>query len=263
MTAEQLHLLRLDLDVPGLYGLARDHGLVHPGRRGPVLTSDLGYVLHAAFMALFGDHNPDLFTVDPSAPAHAAPRVVRVLAYSEHDLATLRDHAQTYADPAAYHLVDWERAASKPMPSTWREGQRLGFHLRACPTVRMAKAGPHHREGAEVDAFVAATWRAGEGVPVDRETVYRDWLAAALARRGAAKLEHAAVENFHLEPFLRRTQGDERRARPNLRKPDATLSGALTLTDPAAFDALLRRGVGRHRAFGFGMLLLRPERSGC
>ena len=30
------------------------------------------------------------------------------------------------------------------------------------------------------------------------------------------------------------------------------------MTDSEAFSALLRRGVGRHRAFGFGMLLLRP-----
>jgi len=28
--------------------------------------------------------------------------------------------------------------------------------------------------------------------------------------------------------------------------------------DPTGFAALLARGVGRHRAFGFGMLLLRP-----
>ncbi|MBK8265656.1 MAG: type I-E CRISPR-associated protein Cas6/Cse3/CasE [Nannocystis sp.] len=262
MTSQPLHLLRLDLDVPSLYGLARDHGLVHPGRRGPVLTSDLGYVLHAAFMALFGEHHPELFAQDPSASAHDTRRV-RVLAYSEHDLAALREHAQTYADPSAYRLIDWERAASKPMPATWREGQRLGFHVRACPTVRMAKSGPHHREGAEVDAYIAATWRADADVLVDREAVYRDWLAAAFTRNGAAKLEHATLENFHLEPILRRTQGDDRRARPNLRKPDAILSGALTLTDPAGFDALLRRGVGRHRAFGFGMLLLRPERRPC
>lgn len=263
MTADSLHLLRVDLDLPGLYRLADDHRLLAPGKRGQVLTDDLGYVLHAAFMALFGDQRPEVFTPDPSAGAHHAARKLRVLAYTRSDLPSLRERARTYADPVAFSLVDWERAASKPMPTTWREGQRLGFHLRACPTVRMSKSGAHHREGAEVDAFIAATWRAGEGVPVDREAVYRDWLAAALVRAGAAELEHAALEGFHLEPLHRRTQGAERRPRPNLRKPDATLRGALTITAPAAFTALLRRGVGRHRAFGFGMLLLRPERGGC
>jgi CRISPR system Cascade subunit CasE len=36
------------------------------------------------------------------------------------------------------------------------------------------------------------------------------------------------------------------------------LRGELTVADPDAFSALLARGVGRHRAFGYGMLLLRP-----
>jgi CRISPR system Cascade subunit CasE len=44
--------------------------------------------------------------------------------------------------------------------------------------------------------------------------------------------------------------------------PDAVLEGVLEVVDGEAFAALLRRGVGRHRAFGFGMLLLRPPRSG-
>jgi CRISPR system Cascade subunit CasE len=45
-------------------------------------------------------------------------------------------------------------------------------------------------------------------------------------------------------------------------KPDVTLRGRLSITDSAAFADLLRRGVGRHKAFGFGMLLLRPPGPG-
>ena len=36
------------------------------------------------------------------------------------------------------------------------------------------------------------------------------------------------------------------------------MRGILTITDPIAFAELLKRGVGRHRAYGYGMLLLRP-----
>ena len=39
------------------------------------------------------------------------------------------------------------------------------------------------------------------------------------------------------------------------------MSGTLRVTDPAAFAAGLARGIGRHRAFGFGMLLLAPPRN--
>ena len=40
--------------------------------------------------------------------------------------------------------------------------------------------------------------------------------------------------------------------------PDAVMRGNLTVTDSDSFVALLARGIGRHRAYGYGMLLLRP-----
>ncbi|MFG1478963.1 type I-E CRISPR-associated protein Cas6/Cse3/CasE [Xanthobacter sp. V4C-4] len=36
------------------------------------------------------------------------------------------------------------------------------------------------------------------------------------------------------------------------------LVGTLSVRDAEAFGVLLARGVGRHRAFGYGMLLLSP-----
>jgi CRISPR system Cascade subunit CasE len=44
--------------------------------------------------------------------------------------------------------------------------------------------------------------------------------------------------------------------------PDAVVHGTLTITDPVAFAGLLARGVGRHRSYGYGMLLLRPPQRG-
>ena len=35
-----------------------------------------------------------------------------------------------------------------------------------------------------------------------------------------------------------------------------------TVTDPVAFVGLLARGMGRHRSYGYGMLLLRPPQRG-
>jgi CRISPR system Cascade subunit CasE len=36
------------------------------------------------------------------------------------------------------------------------------------------------------------------------------------------------------------------------------MEGTIEILDSAAFVRLLARGVGRHAAFGYGMLLLRP-----
>ena len=41
-------------------------------------------------------------------------------------------------------------------------------------------------------------------------------------------------------------------------RPEVVLGGRFTITDPDTFTALLTRGIGRHRAFGFGMILLKP-----
>ena len=40
--------------------------------------------------------------------------------------------------------------------------------------------------------------------------------------------------------------------------PDAVMRGSITVTEPSGFSDLVARGIGRHRAYGYGMLLLRP-----
>lgn len=254
MTTPPLHLLRLDLDLPRLFALCE--------RKRVPRSDDLGYAIHCGIAAVFGEAAPSLFAVTHGAPdAQRRPgRTLEVLLYSTQPLADLREQADLYADPEAFGIVDWERAADKRMPSAWRAKQRLGFQVRACPTVRVAKAGLHVRAGAEVDAYLAAAWRDPQGPKPEREGVYRDWLRAAVERSEGARVHEVEVDSFELQTLLRRTQGPERRAKTGLRKPAVTFRGVLEVLEPGAFDALLRRGVGRHRAFGFGMLLLRPPR---
>ncbi|MEX1364309.1 MAG: type I-E CRISPR-associated protein Cas6/Cse3/CasE [Nannocystaceae bacterium] len=256
MTDEALHLLRLDLDLPRLFSLCK--------RQRVPLTDDLGHAIHCGLAAAFEGDAPSLFSVvhagSGGSRAPGASRALELLAYSSKPLSELSARAETFADPEAYRVVDWERAADKPMPSTWRQGQRLGFQVRACPTVRLSKAYPHARAGAEVDAFLAAAWKDPEGPKPEREVIYRQWLGAAIDRTGGARLHEAVVDAFELRTLLRRTRGPDRRVAARLRKPDVTFRGVLEVAEPEAFSKLLRRGLGRHRAFGFGMLLLRPHR---
>lgn len=147
----------------------------------------------------------------------------------------------------------------RPFPTQWPQGQVLGFEVRLRPTVRAAKG--------ERDAFLHAVEQAN-GEPLQRETVYVRWLREHLAPREGATREawQGAVElldDVHLAGFqrqqvVRRMQaagGAARRGRV-IDGPDALLKGHLRVRDSAAFAQLLARGVGRHRAFGFGMLLL-------
>jgi len=241
----ELYMLRLRFETPRLYELGRR-------RRLPVRETDVGYLLHCALKELFGADAPAPFAV-----ARTESRHLEVLAYSRRGASELQDHARAFADPGVHGCCDLaalERNV-KRMPEAWPDGARLGFRVRACPVVRMSSEGPHWRKGAEVDAFLARCWKE-EGKAVDRESVYREWMTGELERRGA-RLVDLEMKGFQRQRVVRRDHGAERRSHV-AERPDAMLEGVLDVVSGREFADLLARGVGRHRAFGFGMLLLRP-----
>lgn len=178
--------------------------------------------------------------------------------YGSVDAAILREQAAIFADPSQSRILPAEELESKAMPAAWQAGQRLGFEVRIHPIVRRSKKS-EYRPGKECDAFqwTAEQYPKGE-MPYSREEVYSDWLQKQLAQTGGetggAELESAILRSFQRVRAVRKL-----RARPS-EGPDAVMQGNLTITEPAQFARLLARGVGRHRAYGYGMLLLRPLR---
>ena len=83
-----------------------------------------------------------------------------------------------------------------------------------------------------------------------REAVYLDWLAERLAPAATLDRPASRLARFRRIRVARGDRGPE--------GPAATVHGTMTVTDPSAFARLLPHGVGRHRAYGYGMLLLRP-----
>lgn len=238
-----LHLLKLQPDMPRLVRWAADHRLLP--RRG---DDDMGYALHAALAAAFGEYAPKPFILqrDPARPA-------ALLAYSEHAPGVLRDHAAAFAEPDTAAALRLDSLAAKAMPERFAAARRLGFALRARPTVRTDRDGDRDAV-REVDAFLAAVEGTEPGAGPDRGAVYGGWLAQRLAA-GGVEPERLTLDSFRLSDVQRRGQGRTLRMQ---RGPDASFTGVLRVVDPDAFAMLLARGVGRHRAFGYGMLLLRP-----
>ena len=158
----------------------------------------------------------------------------------------------------------------RAMPEAWRAGARYGFDVRARPVVRFGARRKAERAGAqaaqapenwwaragEVDAWIAARTRAGGAPDLTREAAYGAWLAVRL--QGAATLEAVDLVQFRRVRARRSTHG--RPGRAGVEGPEAIFAGALVVNDPEAFGRLLARGVGRHAAFGYGMLLLAPPR---
>lgn len=208
---------------------------------------DLGYALHTLLTTTFGEAAPKPFRYFCDARG--------LLAYTTGDAELLRLAAETAA-PEVYATLGLERLATRSFPSEWATGRRVGFEVRVRPVLRT-------NEGRERDVFLAEVDKRGaaEG-ELSREAVYADWLAKALARGDAANIERLRLEGFRLTASLRKgSAADGRRQARRVAGPDALFTGELTVRDPGGFAALLARGVGRHRAFGFGMLLLRPPTS--
>lgn len=247
---EALYLYKIPLRVTQLVRLARARGL-------PLRDLDDGYLVHAWSTELWQGLAPTPFLLQ-GVPVSEGRGVINLWGYARSEPRTIVSHARDFGDPSLLEVLEGgvDGIASKAMPR-FEAGRRVGFTLRACPVVRGRSERAPERS-REVDAWLAACIR-HPGEPVAREAVYLEWLKARLVGRGA-RLERASLSGFRLDRLVRRTQGAERQAR-RLERPEARFEGELIVEEPGAFETLLARGVGRHRAFGFGMMLLVPPRA--
>jgi CRISPR system Cascade subunit CasE len=247
-------MLRICIEARALATLAER-------RRLPRHAADTGYLVHSFLRELFGGMAPSPFSIERETAGLA-----EILAYADFPAPQFKQHADAYADPFHHSAVNWRSFADKPMPTAWDRGGTVGFKVRVCPVMRRAKPGPAgEASGREMDVFLARI-ESNPSITVDRYLTYIEWLGQAFERSGAASLCRGSVEAFQLRRLIRRNGSHDPRTVPAPRstdhgasgRPDATITGQLIVEDAACFASLLRRGVGRHRAFGFGMILLRP-----
>ena len=260
----QLHFVRVPISLNALARWAGERGWV----QGRARTFDEGRALHHLLAETFGPGTLRPFRL------LVPPRRVdgNLYAYSANDQVVLSEAMRMYAPPEHFTVLRPERLASKSMPKDWTAGQRLGFDVRVRPVRRLKTdlVAPwgRFRVGAELDAFLVEALRHHpadcKGMAASersREAVYLDWLTDRLAP--AARVDRAATKLVQFQRTLvtRRRHargGSDRRGDRGFEGPDATFHGTLTVAEPTAFAEILLRGVGRHRAFGYGMLLLRP-----
>ena len=244
-----LHLVRIPIDTNQLAHWSDQRGWARRG--GHHATFDEGRALHHLIAEALG---PGVFKAFRLLVA-SRKATGNLYAYSLSDARTLRAATETHALTEYWDVFRPEQIQSKPMPSSWREGQQLGFDLRARPVRRLrTDLAGRFPEGAEVDAFLVHALRhapnATDAVAHERESVYLEWLAERLSPAATLVPERSRLARFRRVRVARTGRGPE--------GPDATIHGDLVVADPSGFSALLARGVGRHRAYGYGMLLLRP-----
>ena len=214
---------------------------------------DPDHAMHCLLTECFGDLAPKPFRLITQRGAAKGT----LYGYGTADATALREASGLYACPLQARIIPASSLDSKPMPTEWQAEKRLGFEVRIRPVVRRSR-NSEARPGKEWDAFQLEAMQHPIGeMKRSREEVYREWLSERLKAQGGVDLDlgETALVSFQRTRAFRKLH-----TRPS-EGPDAVMRGVLTITDADAFAGLLAHGVGRHRAYGYGMLLLRPARS--
>ncbi len=237
------NMIRADIDLRSFYRWAGSRGMISRNAFDP------GFTMHCLLTESFGrDLAPKPFRV--IIPRDRKRGRGTFYAYSGSTAEELREANAVFADPLQSKILPSSTMDSKTMPNSWRTGQRLGFEAMVRPVVRCGRGSD--RPGKERDAFQAEAERHPEReMPRGREEVYVDWLSDRLAQRGA-RLEEARLRSFQRVRVVRKLHKHATEG------PEAVMQGTIEVTDPAMFADLVADGIGRHRAYGYGMLLLRP-----
>lgn len=143
--------------------------------------------------------------------------------------------------------------AFKPFDPVLAAGDRLGFKLRANPTIARSP-GPGQR-GARHDVIMDALSREhrSQRAQARGEVIVaagRTWLAAQGQRHGFTPDADVAVDGYDQVRL-------PRAGRAALRFSAVEFEGLLTVEDPPVFLMALAAGFGRAKAFGCGLMLIR------
>lgn len=148
------------------------------------------------------------------------------------------------------------RLETKPYAPALTAGQRLAFSLRANPALRVRRDRDKSGRGKRADAVMHVKKARAKGEPFDREAQ----AAAALAWL-VARGDRLGVR-FDADRCAATAYSARRIAREGAR--DAAFhtvdyEGALTVVHSGALQAALTGGVGAAKAYGCGLLLIRPD----
>ncbi|MGE0516765.1 MAG: type I-E CRISPR-associated protein Cas6/Cse3/CasE [Hyphomicrobiaceae bacterium] len=142
---------------------------------------------------------------------------------------------------------------SQPYEPALVAGDRLGFILRANPVVTVPRPGL--KRGHRADAIMHAKSkmeRRKTFAAADASAVAVDWLA----KRGTANGFQVDTSVTSAEGYLQ-VRVAHKSGEPPIQFSQIDISGILTVRDPTLLQSILTKGIGKARAFGCGLMLIR------
>lgn len=148
---------------------------------------------------------------------------------------------------------------TKPFAPKLEPGDRLRFMLRVNPTITHAVPGRTQR-GKRSDVVMDALKPVPQTERADArlgliQTAGAAWLQARAEHAGFA-LRAVQADGYDQVEIPRDATAQDKKPQP-IRFSVLDLEGELEVTNPAAFLAALTAGLGRAKAFGCGLMLIR------
>ena len=219
-----LHLIKIPINWLALARFAQRNG-----------DHSTDYAVHSWLKAAFGENTPRPWRVNLEGGL--------VLGYSEYESVTLLRALQDCDERLAQEVL---RGSISHQVVKFRSGEVLRFNVQICPIGRESKTGN------EKDLCLIR-----KNAGVSRETVYSEWTKERLERDGGCRVLEIEMQSFGLVQCLRREQKTGgRRKKVDIKRPNAVMAGSLVVTDPELFMKTIGHGIGRHKAFGCGMVVL-------
>jgi len=161
----------------------------------------------------------------------------------------LLSHEEPVSNPA-FNLQ------TKPFSPKLSRGCRLAFTLIANPVVARKREGNRH--SAKHDVWMDAKKQAKEKGLAEGELIefcensVKEWLIRQGSRSGFEICKKEILIDGYLQNCFYKGKG----IRP-IRFSSIHFEGVLTVTDPDVFVAMLGKGLGKSKAFGCGLMLIR------
>ena len=206
---------------------------------------DPDQTLHHLIYNTFGyDHTPKPFMVKVNPDRNLA--CGKLMGYTELEAEKLQEIARSKQNASSASVLEPSSIKTVRLPENWQRGTAVGFQTRVRPTYRTS-----HRHGQQKSMELDLYYKPGN--ESSREETYIQWLEETLRTRGATP-----VENSTRIISCRTRNVTRQHGRGVTSGPDALMEGTCIIEDPDLWTNAVRRGIGRHKAFGYGMLLLKP-----
>mgnify|MGYP000563153950 CR=1 FL=1 len=150
---------------------------------------------------------------------------------------TAADKLQMKGDP-----VNIDNLSCREVPNSIPRGSEIPFDVKVIPIRRQQETRK------EIDVH---THNKMAGMTLIPKESYFEWMEERL---GVGVL--LDFERFHIVDSQRRTSLRKGKV---ISKKEISVSGVMKIIDPDDFQAILKRGIGRHKSYGFGMILLRQR----